>query len=654
MTKRKNNRRILAEAKSAGSVELTAAAIIGQAVEAGDDTPRKLPSVEIEAYNGGAMSVPGYPRPVVVDVSGVGGLGRPIPLLRGHDANRIVGHGVAAVDGGKILVAGTLSAENGDAGEITRLAGNGFPWQASIGLTPTKLQQVNDGASATVNGASIKGPATVVRAGKLREVSIVPMGADDTTTASVAAELEVIEMSDTKTVEAVAADEIKSESLQAIKAERARVESIEATAVKLIHAGQPIDVVEPEMLKAKATGISAQEFELRVLREGRNNYGNTPQRGQVKTEVVEAAVARAASMPGLEKAYSAEVLEASEREFKNGLTLVELMHMAAKRAGYHSTSFRATRELLRAAFQPIEARGASTYDLSGVLSNVANKAIAAGFDSVESTWRAVAKISSVTDFKQITNYALTGDFKYELVGNGGELKHATMSEETYTNQANTYGRIFSITRQDLTNDDLSAFDRVRNLIGRGGALKFNLVFWTEFLADVTTFYTTARGNYFEGAATNLQVSSLTTAEQKFFDQTDPDGNPLGVMPTTLLVPNALNVTATQLQNDAQVRDTTASTKYTTGNPHQGKFTTVRSSYLNNSNVANGSATHWFLLADPMDLPVIEAVFLNGRQQPFVEAADADFDQLGVQMRGYHDFGVSKQEYRGGVRSKGAA
>jgi hypothetical protein len=38
--------------------------------------------------------------------------------------------------------------------------------------------------------------------------------------------------------------------------------------------------------------------------------------------------------------------------------------------------------------------------------------------------------------------------------------------------------------------------------------------------------------------------------------------------------------------------------------------------------------------------------------PTVESADADFNTLGIQMRGYHDFGVAKQEPRGGVKMKG--
>jgi hypothetical protein len=49
-----------------------------------------------------------------------------------------------------------------------------------------------------------------------------------------------------------------------------------------------------------------------------------------------------------------------------------------------------------------------------------------------------------------------------------------------------------------------------------------------------------------------------------------------------------------------------------------------------------------------------ASFLNGVQTPTVESAAADFDQLGVQFRGYHDFGVDLAEYLAGVKSKGAA
>jgi len=52
--------------------------------------------------------------------------------------------------------------------------------------------------------------------------------------------------------------------------------------------------------------------------------------------------------------------------------------------------------------------------------------------------------------------------------------------------------------------------------------------------------------------------------------------------------------------------------------------------------------------------VIEVAFLNGQESPTIETADADFNVLGIQMRGFHDFGVSLQDYRGGISNKGEA
>jgi len=50
---------------------------------------------------------------------------------------------------------------------------------------------------------------------------------------------------------------------------------------------------------------------------------------------------------------------------------------------------------------------------------------------------------------------------------------------------------------------------------------------------------------------------------------------------------------------------------------------------------------------------MEVCFLDGNESPVVDSADAVFDQLGVQFRGYHDFGVAQAEWRAGVKSAGA-
>jgi len=408
-------------------------------------------------------------------------------------------------------------------------------------------------------------------------------------------------------------------------------------------------------------GWDSQRYQLELLRigRGRGGAGSAVRRDEQRDgRVVEAALCLAGGLENPDKAFDEPTLEAAGRQFGSGLGLGETLLMFAQQNGYRGHGTSNVRGLLQCAFsdgQINAAGGFSTLSLPGILSNVANKFLRAGFDAVESTWRAVAATRPVRDFKQVTSYSLTGGFQYEKVGPGGELKHATAGEVSYTNQAETFGRMFAITRQDIINDDLGALTQVPRRLGRGAALKLNEVFWKAFL-DNAGFFKSANKNYADGSATALDLDALTQGEQLFLDQTDPDGNPLGILPTLLLVPNALHVTGSNLMNSTEVRPAGGSSKTVTAvsNPHAGKFEVVRSSYLSTAGWTGASTKAWYLLASPGDMPVIEVAFLNGRQQPVVESADADFNVLGIQMRGYHDFGVALQEPRGGVKMKGEA
>lgn len=616
-----------------------------------DDTA--LPTVSIMAYSGKPIRVKGHEHPVVIDLDGVDGLGRSMPLLMSHDAERIVGHGTAQRDGDTITIGGVVAGDGVDSKQILTLAKSGFPWRASVGAEVKRLEKIGKNQRASVNNTEYAGPMVIARETYLYETSFTAVPADKNTSAVVAATYKddqmELELDNTSKLEAV---------LNRVNEKDTRVtEYRKILATAMDRASMDADVANEIIEAAVADDLSVSDFALKVLRLGRHS-GPTrapANGGSDNPDIIAAALARSAG-DGLADAFKPEVLEASERQYKHGLTLVELLQMSAKRNGFRDISHRDPGALLKAAFAPIQAAGASTYDLGGVLNNVANKSIVQGFNSVDQEWRKVAAVASVNDLKEHTSYALTGDFKYKKVGNGGELTHATMGEQSYSNQAETYGRMFAVTRTDILNDSLSVFARVRNMLGRGAALSFNEVFWTEFLDSVTTFYTTGRNNYFEGANSALDIDSLTTAEQMFSDQTDPDGYPLGVMGKVLVVPTALKVAAMKLISDTEIRidGSSAKTTYTTSNPHAGKYSLCSTSYLNNAQIPNGSATHWFLQADPMDLPLIEVVFLYGQQMPTIQSADANFSTLGIEMRGFHDFGCNKQEYRAGVRSKGAA
>ena len=148
---------------------------------AGGEKP-KLRKFKINAYNGGPMSLAGFYWPVVVDLAGLSITDKSRPILRDHDPGRIVGHSETITNNGKRLtVTGAASAANEHSREVEASADNGFPWQASIGASGEKMVFLDKGEKQTVNGKEVTGPVYIARKAKLKEVSFVALGADDST-----------------------------------------------------------------------------------------------------------------------------------------------------------------------------------------------------------------------------------------------------------------------------------------------------------------------------------------------------------------------------------------------------------------------------------------------------------------------------------------
>ncbi|OQB78598.1 MAG: Mu-like prophage major head subunit gpT [Planctomycetes bacterium ADurb.Bin126] len=281
-----------------------------------------------------------------------------------------------------------------------------------------------------------------------------------------------------------------------------------------------------------------------------------------------------------------------------------------------------------------------------------------GYNYIEDAWRKIAKIASVNDFKEHSRYRMTGAFKFEQVGADGELKHGRLDEQKYGQKADTHGIMFALTRQMIINDDMGAFTDIPRQIGMGAAEAIADAVWGLWLrnpvqTDGKAFFSTDHKNYAEGADTALTVDGLTAAEVMFGEQTRPNGRPLGVPASILLVPTALKVPAELLMKSVQLNETTTANKGKPNtNPHVGKFDVVSSVYLSNASFTGHSSKAWYLLADPNRLPAVEIAFLNGVDRPTVEKTDADFNTLGIQFRGYIDFGVREQDYRGAAKMKG--
>jgi hypothetical protein len=657
--------------------------------DAGTSEKPALRRFQMLAYTGQAMRLPSWEHPVVVDLAGMRVSAKPRPILKDHKSSLVVGHTESVtIEAGQLMVNGVVSGAGAVAQEVVQAADNQFPWQASLAASVQRAVFIPAGKTAEANGREFAGPVFIARATRLGEVSFVALGADDDTAVAIAAsatpsatqsttQQEVLSMDFDTWIQAqgFALADLSDEQLtnlrqvhaalppaqagplttddegndlnDAVQAYRAQIAAEESRVadIRRVCAGRH------DQLQAQAIseGWDTTKTELAVLRAERPTAANIITSGDqpVASAVLEAAACLSTDLPEIEQHYDEQTLEAAHQRFRTGLGLGRLFVEAAAANGVYVREFRDDpQKVLRAAF--------SSMDLPGILSNVANKFLLAGFEGVESTWRALADIRSVRDFKRVTSYRLTGDFMYEEVGPDGELKHGKVGEESFGNQARTYGKMFSVTRQDFINDDMGALTVIPRRIGRGGALKLNMVFWKTFL-DNAAFFSAGNKNLLSGAASALSIDALTQAEQVFLDQVDPDGNPLAITPAILLVPNGLNVQASTLMRSTEVRPGGQNARKVemVTNPHAGKFMVQRSSYLSNANIPGHSTSAWYVLANPSEMPVIEVAFLNGQQTPIVESAEADFNTLGVQMRGYHDWGVEKQDHRGGVKSAGS-
>lgn len=127
---------------------------------------------------------------IVVDLKGITlGTKRKMAILRDHNPGRIVGHGKPyRAENDHVGVKGTFSRSTPDGIEAEGLSGEAFPWQASISIDRVKAEEIPEGEKSEVNGRTEKGPVTIFRKSRLREVSFVVFGADSNTSAVAASD----------------------------------------------------------------------------------------------------------------------------------------------------------------------------------------------------------------------------------------------------------------------------------------------------------------------------------------------------------------------------------------------------------------------------------------------------------------------------------
>ncbi len=521
-----------------------------------------------------------------------------VPVLKDHQraVDSVIGRAEnIRIDNGRALATIRLSDRPEVAG-IRRDIETGILDSLSFGFTVPKWREFSEG------GTRVREAEHVV----VHEVSFVPIGADP---------------------QAKTRGEVNMEQQQ-----QEQIRSI-ATAV---------GVVAPFADDLIQRGVSVDDARTAIIQEAVRNVPRIDNRASaaVPREAATDDFIRAAADALYCRINPAHTPEDGARQYV-GLRLADIGRAALRARGLNTLGGDA--EIVTRSLH-------TTSDFPNLLSNIANKVLAAAYQAAPSGMKTVCKRATVPDFKP-RNVLRRGELPtLEKVNEQGEFKRGSLAEGKESYSIATFGKVFGMTRQTLINDDLGALADVSAGWGQA-AMEFENQFLCDLLtsnsgggpklADNNNLFHAAHGNL-AGAGAVISDATLSAARLALRSMKGLNGiTPISATPKYLVVPAALETTAEKYL--ASIYPNAPSGV----NPFSGALALVVDPRLDGK-----SATGWYVFADPAVLPVIEYAYLQGYEGVQVESR-LGFDVDGVEIRARLDFGAGGVDSRGAFKNPGA-
>lgn len=308
----------------------------------------------------------------------------------------------------------------------------------------------------------------------------------------------------------------------------------------------------------------------------------------------------------------------------------------------------------------------SSSDFPAVLGNVMYRSLIEWAKSVPDAWRAYSALGDLNDFRPATRVVGYEAEDLLAVDENGAYLDSKLADASYTVRLATYGRSFSINRRVLINDDLNYIRKQPQRFGRAAGRSIaTFVSQTLLEGNGATFDTVAlfhatHSNLGTGGGSAISAANIQTGISALQRQTVLNVFH-AVMAKWLLVPVALQWTARQILNSSLiVAAGTAGTVTQLGNANvlQGALGLAIDPFLS-------SATAWYVLADPADVPILDIGFLGGKQTPDLliekpsmanlaggdDQFELEYDSLHYKVR--YDYGGATALWWGGYKFNGA-
>lgn len=563
-------------------------------------------------------------------------------VLFNHDRNAVVGH-IEKVwledNRGKALVRFDTDEQSET---IFQKVQSGTLQGVSVGYAIKRYEVLEDEDTKSTNGR-FNGPAYVATDWEPLEISIVSVPADATVGVGRSAEeihtsidtqedntrmdpKEILNNEEVKSTEPVETGITQADLQKAMEQERKRTSEITALF-------RDFDVEGAD--EAIVMGVSVDEARAMVMDQLRaRNKGVSVTMGEAESDKFRAAaqdaVLMAAGIPVADAAPGAQELR--------GHSMVELARESLQREGLKA-NFGDNMELARAAIN-------STSTFPAIMSNLANKSVMVGFNEAETTYQIWAGKGSNRDFKEAARVALSEAGNLELVPEGGQFQQDFLGEASARTKVATYGKLFSLTRQAIINDDLGLFSKIATKYGSAAKRLVNKMVYAQLTGNVkmqdgVALFDTKHGNV-AGTGEALSVKAIAKAITAMRRQKGITGDAtLNITPKYLVVPPELEMTAYQIVNSTAAVDGVNSGVV---NPYKGRFVVVADAELTDPDA-------WYLVADASQHDTIEVTYLNGVETPRLETRQG-FDVDGIEYKVAFDCGVSALDFRGVFKNAG--
>lgn len=319
------------------------------------------------------------------------------------------------------------------------------------------------------------------------------------------------------------------------------------------------------------------------------------------------------------------------------MSLLDMARAALTENGVSVMGYGTKMQIVGAAFTH------SNSDFGNVLLDVSQKAMLKGWEGSGETFQEWTKKGSLTNFHTAHRAGLGGFGKLPKVVEGAEYTHISTDDHGAPIVLATYGGIFSITRQAIINDDLSAFNTIPEKLGVAasrsiGDLVYAVLTSNSNFVDDKPLFGIDHGNLTANAA-GMTPAVLGEARRKMRLQKDSEGNVLNIAPAFVIVPAALESDAMQVLASTSI-------------PGEGMNSGIMNPVNNMGRLIVESrldtqASNWYLAA-AQGSDTIEVAYLDGVDVPYIEQQEG-FTVDGAAFKVRIDAGVAPLDYRGIAR-----